>query len=239
MTRGTILSVNVSRAREVLRRGQPAQTGIFKVPVEGRVGLRRHQLEGDEQADRKVHGGPRMAAYAYAREDTEWWEEQLGRPLVPGTFGENLTLSGVDIAAARVGERWRAGNTVVEVTKPRSPCWKLALRMQDPTFPRKFRSAQRTGTYLAVVEEGDLGAGDPVETVARPGHPLTIGILAYLYEHDLRLAGLALEAATMPLDREAWLQVLRGGGIPEEHWSHWADAGPQAAPGAAHPAAAT
>lgn len=223
MTSGTILSVNVSRPREVLRRGKPDRTAIFKVPVEGRVALRGHQLEGDEQADRTVHGGPSKAVYAYAREDTAWWEEQLGRSLVPGTFGENLTLSGVDIGAARVGERWRAGNAVVEVTEPRSPCWKLALRMGDPTFPRAFRAAQRSGTYLAVVEEGDLGAGDPVKGISRPAHPVTIGILAYLYEHDLKLASLAMEAAAMPLERNAWLELLRGGGIPEEHWIRWAD----------------
>jgi MOSC domain-containing protein YiiM len=228
MSVGTIVSVNVGKPREVLRRGKPARTGIYKAPVEGRVALRQHSLEGDEQADREFHGGPEMAAYAYAREDTAWWEEQLGRPLAPGTFGENLTLSGIDIGAARVGERWRAGATVVEVTKPRSPCWKLGVRMEDPTFPRKFRAAQRTGAYLAVVEEGHLAAGDPVEILSRPEHPLTIGILAYLYEHDLRLAALTREAATMPVDRTTWLELLRAGGIPEELWSHWAatDAAP-------------
>jgi MOSC domain-containing protein YiiM len=223
MTSGTILSVNVSRAREVLRHGKPNKTAIFKVPVEGRVRLRGHQLEGDEQADPRVHGGPAKAVYAYAREDTAWWEERLGRALVPGTFGENLTLSGVDIAAARVGERWRAGNTVVEVTQPRYPCWKLALRMGDPGFPRAFRSAQRSGTYLAVVEEGDLAAGDPVECLSRPDHPITIGILAYLNEHDVKLANLAREATRMPLERSSWLELLRGGEIPEEHWARWAD----------------
>jgi MOSC domain-containing protein YiiM len=132
-------------------------------------------------------------------------------------------VSGVDISAARVGERWRVGNAIVEVTKPRSPCWKLGVRMEDPAFPRRFRAAQRTGTYLAVVEEGDLGAGDPVEVVWRPAHPLTIGILAYLYEHDLNLAALAREAATKPLERDAWLEILQGGDVPEEHWSAWAD----------------
>jgi MOSC domain-containing protein YiiM len=242
MTSGTILSVNVSLAQEVLRRGKPAPTGIFKVPVEGRVALRGHQLEGDEQADLRVHGGPSKAVYAYAREDTDWWEEQLGRELGPGTFGENLTLSGIDIGTARVGERWRAGNTVVEVTQPRSPCWKLALKMGDPTFARTFRAAQRSGTYLAVVEEGDLAAGDPVEGISRPDHPITIGILAYLYEHDLRLASLAMEAATMPLPRDAWLELLRGGGIPEEHWIRWADGddmdGPEAAAGTSSTTAA-
>ena len=226
MAGGTILSVNVTRARDVLRRRKPDRTAIFKTPVQGRVGLHAHQLEGDEQADRRVHGGPEMAAYAYAREDTDWWEGQLGKPLVDGMFGENLTLRGVDIGAARVGERWRAGNTVVEVTKPRSPCWKLGLRMQDPSFPRAFRSAQRTGTYLAVVEEGDLAAGDPVETVWRPGHPVTIGILAYLYEHDPELAALVREAATMPLGRTDWLELLRGAAIPEQHWLCWADESP-------------
>jgi MOSC domain-containing protein YiiM len=235
MSGGTIVSVNVGTSREVLRRGKPARTGIYKAPVGGRVALRQHSLEGDEQVDREFHGGPQMAAYAYAREDTAWWEEQLGRPLAPGTFGENLTLSGIDIGAARVGERWRAGNTVVEVTKPRSPCWKLGIRMEDPTFPRKFRAAQRLGTYLAVVEEGDLGAGDPVEIVSRPEHPLTIGILAYLYEHDPNLATLTREAATMPVDRTTWLELLRAGGIPEEHWSHWADADAGPPPGSPTP----
>jgi MOSC domain-containing protein YiiM len=217
------VSVNVGQAREVLQRGRPVKTGIFKAPVDGRVTLRRHQLDGDQQADPEVHGGPEMAAYAYALEDTRWWEERLGRSLPPGTFGENLTLSGVDIAGARLGERWRAGNTVVEVTKPRSPCWKLGVRMEDSGFPRKFRAAQRTGTYLAVVEEGDVGSGDPVEVLSRPGHPLTIGILAYLYEYDLQLAALCREAATMPLDRLAWLEILERGGVPREHWAAWAD----------------
>src|SRR5438093_11195142 len=152
MAGGTILSVNVTRARDVLRRRQPDRTASFKAPRQGRVGPHAHQLEGDEQADRRVHGGPEMAAYAYAREDTDWWEGQLGKPLVDGLFGENLTLRGVDIGAARVGERWRAGNTVVEVTKPRSPCWKLGLRMQDASFPRAFRSGQCTGSSLAGVE---------------------------------------------------------------------------------------
>ena len=98
--------------------------------------------------------------------------------------------------------------------------------MQDPSFPRAFRSAQRTGAYLAVVEEGDLAAGDPVETVWRPGHPVTIRILAYLYEHDPELAALVREAATMPLPRTDWLELLRGAAIPEQHWLPWADESP-------------
>lgn len=219
---GTILSVNVGVPQEVMRRGRPVKTGIFKSPVAGRVGLRRHQVDGDQQADPEVHGGPDAAAYAYASEDIRWWEEQLGRTLPPGTFGENLTLAGVDIAAARVGERWRAGTAVVEVTRPRTPCWKLGVRMEDPGFPRKFRAAQRSGTYLAVVEEGDLGAGDPVELLSRPQHPLTIGILAHLSEHDPRLAALCREAATMPVERETWLEILEGGGVPGELWAAWA-----------------
>src|ERR671919_3044126 len=151
---GSVLSVNVADIREVPRGGRMVKTGIWKLPVEGRVAVRGVNVVGDEQADRSVHGGPDKALYAYAREDYAWWERQLGRPLDPGTFGENLTTEGIQVTDALVGERWRAGSVVLQVTSPRVPCWKLGVRMGDPGFPRRFAAAGRPGAYLAILEEG-------------------------------------------------------------------------------------
>lgn len=167
--------MNVGAARPVEHRGRAATTGIWKHPVTGRVAARGTQLEGDEQADRRVHGGPDKAVYAYSRLDYEWWEGQLDRPLAPGTFGENLTVEGFDITTAIIGERWSVGSVVLEVRQPRSPCWKLGVRMGDARFPARFEAAGRPGAYLAIVAEGDLGAGDEVVLVGRPDHGVTIG----------------------------------------------------------------
>ena len=158
-----LISVNVSPVRSIRISGEDVPTGIFKQPVEGRVAVGRMGLEGDVQANRKVHGGPEQAVYAYAIEDMEWWERELGRELGPGFFGENLTLRGVDVSGARPGERWRVGQTLLEVTKPRQPCRKLATKAgDDPGFIKRFAKAGRPGMYLRVVEEGTLEAGDGV-----------------------------------------------------------------------------
>ena len=116
-----LLSVNVGAVRQVELAGRPRTTAIWKLPVPGRVAVRGVNLVGDEQADRRVHGGPDKAVYAYAREDYAWWERQLGRPLEPGTFGENLTTEGIQVTGALVGERWRLGSVVLQVTSPRVP----------------------------------------------------------------------------------------------------------------------
>src|SRR5215213_7642013 len=120
-----VLSVNLAELRTIRWRGKNVQTGIFKKPAEGSVEVTVGGLEGDRQADRRVHGGEAKAVYAYAREDYEWWEGELGRGLAPGTFGENLTLEGVRASGAQAGERWRVGSALLEVTEPRLPCFKL------------------------------------------------------------------------------------------------------------------
>ncbi len=163
-----VVSVNVGVPRLVEHRGRRAWTGIWKHPVAGRVAVRGVNLDGDEQADRRVHGGPDKAVYAYASEDYTWWAAELGRQLEPGTFGENLTLEGVDLGAARVGERWQVGSTVLEVAQPRTPCWKLGLRMGDDEFPARFLAAGRPGAYLRIVGEGEVGAADEVVSLHRP-----------------------------------------------------------------------
>ena len=190
-----VLSVNVGGVRTVDVGDRTITTAIWKSPVEGRVPVRGVNVSGDDQADRSVHGGEHKAVYAYAWEDTLWWQEELGRDLEPGNFGENLTLSGVDVAEAVVGERWRVGSALLEVSEPRFPCFKLGLRMGDPRFLKRFAAARRTGTYLRIVEEGDVGAGDPIEIVERPDHGVTIGLFAEAYLGDHSLARAAARGA--------------------------------------------
>jgi MOSC domain-containing protein YiiM len=139
-----VLSVNVGRVREFDYNGRPAKSAIWKSPVAGRIAARGVNLEGDDQADRKAHGGPDKSVYAYAIEDVRWWEEKLGRSLQYGEFGENLTTEGIAVNDALVGERW-VGTAVFEISKPRIPCWRLGVRMNDQMFPRRFTEALRPG----------------------------------------------------------------------------------------------
>ena len=136
---GRLLAVNVGAPREIEWLGRRETTSIWKSPVDGRVAVRGVNVAGDDQADREVHGGPDKAVYAYAREDTAWWERELGRELEHGNFGENLTVSGVDVTGAVVGELWEVGSAVLEVAQPRIPCWKLGARMEDASFPSTSR----------------------------------------------------------------------------------------------------
>jgi MOSC domain-containing protein YiiM len=204
----TVVSVNVGKPRSITRgNGEQTTTAIWKTPVSGRVAVRGVNLDGDDQADRTVHGGPDQAVYAYAIEDTEWWESELGRELGPGAFGENLTLRGVDVTHARIGERWAVGTTVLEVSSPRIPCWKLARRMDDPLSIKRFSQAGRPGAYLRIVEEGDIGAGDSLEVISRPtDQDVDIALMnqILLFEHGR--AGLLLAAPIAPRIREWALQ---------------------------------
>jgi MOSC domain-containing protein YiiM len=201
---GSLLSVNLADVRTIQRRGEPVQTGIWKLPAEGRVRARREGLEGDVQADRRVHGGADMAVYSYAREDTDWWESELGRPLGSGIFGENLTVGGVDVSGARVGERWRVGETVLEVSAPRIPCWKLGVKMGDPRFVKRFGRALRPGAYLRVIEEGTVGAGDAVELLERPEHEVTVALIAEARLADPSLIPRLLDAPALPAAWREW-----------------------------------
>src|SRR6516164_8837401 len=138
---GKVLSVNVGAVREFEYRGRPARSAIWKSPAAGRIAARGANLAGDDQADRQAHGGPDKAVYAYAVEDARCWEQEIGRALAAGEFGENLTTLGIDVNQAHVGERWHIGTTVLEVSEPRIPCWRLGVRMNDKVFPRRFTKA--------------------------------------------------------------------------------------------------
>jgi len=157
--------------------GTVGTTAIDKVSVDGPVRVGTLGLFADVQADRKHHGGEEKAVYAYAVEDADWWEEQLGREIPAGLFGENLRVEGLDVSNARVGERWRIGDTVVlEVTSPRTPCMTFARWMGEESngWVRRFSDARRLGTYLRVVTTGKVRAGDPIDVIKAPDGAPTI-----------------------------------------------------------------
>lgn len=155
--------------------GTVGTTAIDKRPVEGRVRAGRYGLYADVQADRAHHGGQDQAVYAYAAEDVAFWEPVLEREVPPGLFGENLRTRGLEVSGALVGERWRIGTTLLEVTQPRTPCATFARRLgSPPRWVRRFTEANRTGAYLRVVEPGDVGAGDAVDVVLRPSHGVSL-----------------------------------------------------------------
>ena len=203
----SIVSVNVGLPKQVaVRRGRPMMSAIMKSPVAGPVRVAGVNLDGDAQADRRVHGGPDKAVYAYAVEDTAWWAAELGRDLAPGCFGENLTLDGVDVSGALIGERWRAGGVELEVCQPRLPCSKLGIAFGDGKMVKRFGLASRPGAYLRIVTEGSLAAGDPVEVLSRPEHDVTIALVADAILLDDDLLPRAASAPALPEELADWMR---------------------------------
>jgi MOSC domain-containing protein YiiM len=211
MSKPTLISVNAGRPAELHTGRRTLRSAIVKRPVEGPVRLRETGLDGDEQADRENHGGPYKAAYAYAREDGAWWAEQLGRDVPPALFGETLSTEGLDVNGAEIGERWRIGGAEVTVSGPRVPCSKLAARIGDPLFVRRFTLAGRPGAYLTVVSEGDVRAGDPIEVLERPGHGVSVAtwFTVALLERD-RLDELEPARPWFNPELVAYLDYLQG-----------------------------
>lgn len=163
-----LLSVNVGQPRPVPYRDGVVSTGIYKEPVAGRVWARRLNIEGDGQADLRVHGGEHKAVYAYPFEHYAFWKQDLGRnDFVSGQFGENLTVEGLLEDTVRIGDIYRVGEALLQVSQPRSPCFKLGIRMGDESFVSRFTAENRTGFYLRVLEEGRIAAGDAIERVGQ------------------------------------------------------------------------
>jgi MOSC domain-containing protein YiiM len=180
-----VVSVNVGLPRTVRWKGRDVTTGIFKRPVEGRIPLRRLNLDGDRQADLSVHGGAAKAVYAYPLEHYAFWQQQLGEELPLGTFGENLTVEGLPLEEeAAVGDRFRIGTAELVVTQPRLPCYKLGLRFGREEMVKRFLASRRTGYYLAVEVEGDVGAGDRIETLARHPAGIPVAEITRVYASD-------------------------------------------------------
>ncbi|ADI13390.1 MOSC domain-containing protein [Truepera radiovictrix] len=213
-----LLSVNVGQARAIVAKS--GRSGIFKRATTERVRVTRDGLLGDTICDTENHGGPDQAVYLYGAPDYAWWSEQLGRTLAPGTFGENLTVSGLESATLQVGDRFRVGEVVLEVTAPRIPCVTLAVRMGDPAFVKRFRHAERPGVYCRVLHEGDVWAG--AEVRLEPYTGATVGVLElfrdfFRPERDEKTLRRHLAAPIASRDRaakEAALAALRERGDP-------------------------
>jgi MOSC domain-containing protein YiiM len=205
---GTLLAVSVGKPRDFDYQGRDARSAIWKTAVKGRVPVQGVNLAGDDQADRKAHGGTHKAVYAYSIEDYRWWEEELGRPLSHATFGENLTTEGMDLSGAVVGERWEIGSVILEVSEPRVPCWRLGVRMEDKMFPKRFTQAGRPGTYFRIFQEGDLGEGDRIRILERPDHGVTVGEVFRIYAGDRKAAGSLLEVEQLSEPWKDWARRM-------------------------------
>ncbi len=173
-----VLSINItSKVLEGAWTGNMGTTGIDKRSVIGPVTFANDEVMNDVIVDRQHHGGYDQAVYAYAREDADWWEKQLGIIIENGRFGENLTVLGFDINEAVIGERWQIGSVVLEVSQPRIPCRTFAGFWQRPTLIKEFMAAGKPGVYLRIIQEGEITAGDTIEIIAKPTHAITISDL--------------------------------------------------------------
>jgi MOSC domain-containing protein YiiM len=201
-----IVSVNVGSPRPVLWRGRRIMSGIFKEPVEGRVRLRRLNLDGDGQADLSVHGGVHKAVYVYPSEHYPFWRRELEVADLPwGSFGENLTTEGWWEDEVHVGDRFRIGTAEVVVTQPRMPCFKLAMKFDRDDIVERFLESGRPGFYLAVLQEGELGADDAMERVHEDENRVTIVDLVRLYaDRDGADPDLLRRAAQVEALPESW-----------------------------------
>ncbi len=216
-----LLSVSVSMGKEVPYQGKTVATGIFKQSVDGRVMLRTLNLDGDKQIDRKGHGGIYKAVCVYTIENYEHWKRELGRDdfKIP-QFGENFTVEGMLEEDIHVGDVFRIGGAVVEVTQPRVPCFRLGIKMNNPKFPRLFLRSCRVGFYFRVLEEGEVGPGDTIEYVRKDPEEMTVHEICHLYYYDpnnLKACERAVRiAALSPGWREGFMDRLEKAGIPVE-----------------------
>jgi MOSC domain-containing protein YiiM len=208
-----LVSVNTGRPREVMWHGRSVTTGIYKEPVTGRVAMRTMNLDGDRQADLSVHGGPDKAAYCYASGHYEYWRKELpGRELPPGMFGENLTIEDFKEDAVHLGDRLSVGAAEAVVTQPRMPCYKLGVKFGSDDMVKRFLVSGRTGFYLAVRREGDVGAGDEVKVIERDANGVPVSEITRLYvakrwgDDDVAGVQRALGVAAFP---ETWKEYLR------------------------------
>jgi MOSC domain-containing protein YiiM len=200
-----LVSVNVGLPREVTWKEKTVTTGIFKTPVPGMVALRRHNLDGDQQADLSVHGGPTKAVYVYPSQHYAYWRSELPAiELAWGNFGENLTTDGLDEESVRIGDEFRVGTARMVVTEPRMPCFKLGIRFGRADMVKRFLKSQRTGFYFGVVDEGEVQAGDELELLAKHPDGLTVADVTRLYtteKANIALLRKAISVAALP---ESW-----------------------------------
>lgn len=198
-----LLSVNVALPVHLPGVRSAKKTAIDKQPVTGRTTVRTLGLDGDGVGDTRYHGGPDQAVYAFAREDLDLWSERIGGHLPSGVFGENLTTVGIDVNEAVVGERWRIGSALLEVSSVRIPCtvfknWLGAAGHDVSGWVRRFTQEARPGPYLRVVEEGALAAGDAVVVESRPDHGVTVSVMFRALTGDRALLPELLRVEALP-----------------------------------------
>jgi MOSC domain-containing protein YiiM len=205
-----LISVNVGLPREIVYKGKPVTTGIFKEPVRGRVTLRMLNLDGDRQADLSVHGGPSKAVYAYPSEHYEYWRTELTDMQLPwGMFGENLTTHGLQEDEIHIGDRFLIGSAELIATEPRLPCYKLAVKFGRDDIVKRFLQSGRTGFYFAVVREGEVGIGDDIALIGREEHDVSVADITRLYvrdKDDLKTLQRAMQVEALP---ESWRAYFR------------------------------
>ena len=205
-----LISVNVGLPRTVIWKGHPVTTGIFKEPVEDRVKLYRLNLAGDKQADLSVHGGRSKAVYVYPAEHYAYWQQELPDMRLPwGMFGENLTTHGLLEDTLHIGDRLRIGSAEVMVTEPRMPCYKLALKFGRDDIIKRFLRSGRSGFYLAVLQEGEVGTGDEVEFIEQDSHRVTIADIVRLYVSEKDNLELLQRAVQVDALSESWRDYFR------------------------------
>ena len=217
-----LVSVNTGLPREVTWHGTIVSTAIFKEPVKGRVILHKLDLEGDGQADLRVHGGEHKAVYCYPLAHYDYWKKELpGRELPMGVFGENFTIDGIAAVGAtgglaedtiHLGDQFSVGSAEVVVTQPRLPCYKLGVRFGSDDMVRRFMVSGRTGFYVAVTREGEVGAGDEIRVIAREANAVPVSEITRLYvakrygDDDVASVRRALRVAALP---ESWKAYFR------------------------------
>jgi len=208
-----LVSLNTGLPREVTWHGSIVTTGIYKQPVEGRVALRKLNLDGDRQADLAVHGGAHKAVHCYPLAHYDYWRRELpGRELSAAMFGENFTADGLLEDSVHLGDRFSVGSAEVVVTQPRLPCYKLGIRFRSDSMVKRFLASGRTGFYFGVTREGEVGAGDEIQAVARDPNAVPVSEITRLYvakrwaDDDVASVRRALRVAALP---ESWKEYFR------------------------------
>ena len=205
-----IISLNVGLPRLVLQNGEPVSTGIFKEPVAGRVMMRTLNLDGDRQSDLSVHGGPEKAVYVYPSEHYEFWKRELPDMDLPwGMFGENLTTTGLFETDVNIGDKFRIGGAEVTVTQPRMPCYKLGIRFGRVDIIKRFLVSERSGFYLSVAKEGEVGAGDEFQLLEKNTSGVRVVDVTRLYSSERGNVALMRRAIATEALPESWKAYFR------------------------------
>ena len=205
-----LLSVNVGLPRETAWKGNIVRTSIFKDPIAGRVRVSRLNVQGDQQSDLTVHGGPDKAVYAYPSEHFDFWRKELsGMHLAWAVFGENFTTAGLFEETVHIGDRFRVGSAEFVATQPRMPCYKLGIRFNRSDMVKRFLQSGRTGFYFSVAKEGQVGAGDPIELIERDEHNVTVADVVNLYRGDATNHDLLRRVTEVPSLPNSWREYFR------------------------------